>query len=81
MPAIAWTLVGLIAAALGVLSTALFAGLGRFDALGTRIDTLGTRIDTLGTRIDRLGSDLRGEIRDLRTTVHDLDVRLTRAGG
>ena len=69
--AIAWTLVGLMAASVGVLSTALFAGLARIDGLG----------DRLGARIDLLGTDLRTEIRDLRTTVHDLDVRLTRAGG
>jgi hypothetical protein len=87
--AIAWTLVGLMAGSLGVLSTALFAGLARIDGVGTsvagRIDALGTRIDALGTRldsrIDALGDDLRAEIRDLRTTVHDLHVRLTRAGG
>jgi hypothetical protein len=65
--AIAWTLVGLMAASLGVLSTALFSGLGCIDALGARIDALGT--------------ELRDEIRGLRETVHSLDVRLTRAGG
>lgn len=71
MTAIAWTLVGLMAASLGVLSAALFSGLGRIDALGVRLDA----------RIDGLGNDLRAEIRGLRDTVHDLDVRLTRAGG
>jgi len=87
--AIAWSLVGLMAASLGVLSAALYAGLGRIDALGARIDaqgtSLGARIDAqgaqLGARIDAVGQELRGEIRDLRDTVHALDVRLTRAGG
>ena len=78
MPAIAWSLVGLMAASLGVLSAALYSGLGRIDALGARIDAQGAH---LGTRIDALGQELRGEIRDLRDTVHALDVRLTRARG
>jgi len=76
--AIAWSLVGLMAASLGVLSAALYSGLGRIDALGARIDAQGAH---LGTRIDALGQELRGEIRDLRDTVHALDVRLTRARG
>jgi hypothetical protein len=83
--AIAWSLVGLMAASLGVLSAALYAGLGRIDALGARIDAQGARIDAqgayLGARIDAFGQELRGEIRDLRETVHALDVRLTRTGG
>jgi hypothetical protein len=86
--AIAWSLVGLMAASLGVLSAALYSGLGRIDALGARldgrIDSLGSRIDAqgahLGERIDAQGQELRGEIRDLRETVHALDVRLTRTG-
>ena len=78
MTAIAWSLVGLMAASLGVLSAALYSGLGRIDALGARIDAQGAH---LGTRIDALGQELRGEIRDLRDTVHALDVRLTRARG
>ena len=81
MTAIAWTLVGLMAGSLGVLSTALFSGLGRIDALGTkldgRIDSLGAH---LGNRVDALGVELRGEIHDLRNQVHALDVRLTRTG-
>jgi hypothetical protein len=39
--AIAWTLVGLMAGSLGVLSAALYSGLGRIDGLGGRIDTQG----------------------------------------
>ena len=78
MTAIAWTLVGLMAGSLGVLSAALYSGLGRIDALGARldnrIDQLGARIDAqgahLGTRIDALGAELRGDIRDLRNQVH-----------
>ena len=88
MTAIAWSLVGLMAASLGVLSAALYSGLGRIDALGARldgrIDSLGDRIDAQGarldSRIDNLGQELRGEIRDLRDTVHAVDVRLTRTG-
>jgi hypothetical protein len=86
--AIAWSLVGLMAASLGVLSAALYSGLGRIDALGARIDAqgahLGTRIDaqgaSLGARIDAQGQELRGEIHELRAAVHALDVRLTRTG-
>ena len=59
-----------MAASLGVLSTALFAGLSRIDALGARLDA----------RIDTQGQELRAEIRDLRETVHALDVRLSSAG-
>src|SRR3954464_11952393 len=72
--AIAWSLVGLMAASLGVLTTALFAGLGRVDgqlaSLGARIDTqgayLGSRIDaqgaTLGARIEAQGAALSARI-------------------
>lgn len=71
-----------MAASLGVLSTALFAGLGRIDALGTRLDSridvlgarLDGRLDVIDGRIDALGTELRSDIRDLRD-------RLTRAGG
>ena len=74
MTAIAWSLVGLMAASLGVLSAALFSGLSRIDALGARldgrIDQLGGRIDGLGVRIDHLSEQ-----------VHALDIRLTSAGG
>ena len=69
--AIAWTLVGLLTASLGVLSAALFSALARIDAVGA----------SLGARIDAQGTDLRAEIRSLRDVVHDLDVRLTRTGG
>lgn len=83
--AIAWTLVGLMAGSLGVLSAALYSGLGRIDGLGARLDALGARIDAqgvhLGGRIDALGTELRGEIGALRDQVHAFDVRLTRAGG
>ena len=54
--AIAWSLVGLMAASLGVLATALFSGMGRFDALGARIDAVGARFDGMGTRLDGLGA-------------------------
>jgi hypothetical protein len=37
MTVIAWTLVGLMAGSLGVLSAALYSGLGRIDALGVDI--------------------------------------------
>ena len=71
-----------MAGSLGVLSTALFSGLGRIDALGAKLDG---RIDSLGAhlggRVDALGAELRSEIRDLRDQVHALDVRLTRTGG
>ena len=87
--AIAWSLVGLMAASLGVLSAALYAGLSRIDALGGRldgrIDALGARLesrmDGLESRLDtRLGA-VEGELRGLRDNVHALDIRLTRAGG
>ena len=80
--AIAWSLVGLMAASLGVLAAALFAGIGD---LGGRIDGMGSRLDA---RIDALGSELRAELRDQRNethllvdAIHRLDQRLTRAGG
>ena len=71
MTAIAWTLVGLMAGSLGVLSAALFSGLGRIDSLGARLDS----------RIDTLGIEMRSEIGELRKTIVALDRRLTRAGG
>jgi len=79
--AIAWSLLGLMAASLGVLSAALYSGLGRIDALGARLDA---RIDALGSRLDARmdtqGQELRADIRELRDTVHALDVRLSSAG-
>jgi hypothetical protein len=83
--AIAWSLVGLMAASLGVLSAALYSGLnridalgarldGRMDSLGARLDGLGARldgrIDTLSGRIDAMGSELRADIQALRDHVH-----------
>lgn len=76
--AIAWTLVGLMAASLGVLSAALFSGLARIDALGARLDG---RIDALGARIDARFDSVDARIDRLGEQVHALDVRLTRAGG
>jgi hypothetical protein len=46
--AIDWVLSGLMAALLGVLSAALFATIGRFDA---RFDAVHQRIDATGTEI------------------------------
>jgi hypothetical protein len=87
--AIAWSLVGLMAGSLGVLTAALYSGLTRIDALGARIDaqgaSLGARIDaqgaSLGARIDAQGAELRADIRDVRQAIQSLDQRLTRAGG
>ena len=63
MTAIAWTLVGLMAASLGLLSAALYFGLARVDTLGTnlggRIDTLGARLDG---RIDAVGAHVDGRM-------------------
>ena len=74
-----------MAASLGVLSAALFAGLGRIDSLGARIDAVGARldgrIDSLGLRIDAQGEHLGNRIDALGDQIHRLDVRLTRAGG
>ena len=67
--AIAWTLVGLMAGSLGVLSAALFSGLNRIDALGARLDG---RIGSMGARLDAQGSDLRGELRAIRTDLGEL---------
>ena len=84
--AIAWSLVGLMAASLGVLATALFAGMSdlgaRIDGMGARLDA---RIDAVGSRLDgrmdSLGSELRTEMRDLRSETHELGERLIRIGG
>jgi hypothetical protein len=75
MLAVVWSLVGLLAVALGLLASAFFTGLSRLDA---RLDAFGS--DIRG-EIRELGTDLRGEIRQVRDAVHDLDVRLTTAGG
>lgn len=88
MTAIGWAAIGLTAASMSLLATALFAGLARIDALrselGGRIDRqgaeLGGRIEALridmGSRFDAQGAD----IRELRHSVQDLDRRLTRSG-
>jgi hypothetical protein len=67
MTAIAWTLVGLMAGSLGVLSAALFSGLGRIDALGVRLDA----------RIVAQGTELRSEMRGIRTEIGGLRQALT----
>jgi hypothetical protein len=63
MLAIAWTLVGLTAATLGVLATAVLGLGGRIDAmgdrLGARIDAMG---DSLGSRIEAMGARLDGRL-------------------
>jgi peptidoglycan hydrolase CwlO-like protein len=56
MTAIVWTLVGLMAASLAVLSTALFAMLGRFDSLDTRIDGVNARFDGVNARFDSVNA-------------------------
>jgi hypothetical protein len=76
--AIAWTLVGLMAGSLGVLSTALFSGLGRIDALGARLDA---RMDSQSTELRGEMRGLRADIGEVRQAVTSLDQRLTRAGG
>ena len=78
MTAIAWTLVGLMAGSLGVLSAALFSGLGRIDALGARLDA---RIDAQGTDIRTEIRGLRADVGEVRKALTSLDQRLTRAGG
>jgi hypothetical protein len=49
MTAIAWALFGLMAAGLGVLSTALFAMFGRFDAMDAKFDA---RFDAMDAKFD-----------------------------
>jgi hypothetical protein len=83
--AIAWSLVGLMAASLGVLAAALFSGIGRIDALGARIDGVGAsmnariddlgasvnaRIDGLGSRIDSVATSVNARIDDLGASVN-----------
>ena len=92
MIAIAWSLFGLMAAALGVLSTVLLSGLSRFDGVNTRLDGLGGRIDSgldglggridgLHTRIDDLNARVDGLGEHLGNRIDALGERLTRAGG
>lgn len=83
--AIAWSLVGLMAGSLGVLSAALFSGLGRIDSLGARIDSVGARLDgrmdslgaRLDARIDAQTNELRAEIGGLRTDIGEIRQALT----
>jgi outer membrane murein-binding lipoprotein Lpp len=81
MSAVVWALVGLLAAALGILSTALFAAIGRIDDLRAhmeaKFDRVDSRFDRLEARFDRLHDD----VRQLRETIVALDGRLTVAGG
>jgi hypothetical protein len=63
MEAVAWTAIGLLAATLAILATALFHLDSNIDALGR---DLGARIDAqgrdLGARIDGLGASLGAPI-------------------
>jgi hypothetical protein len=74
MSAVVWALVGLLAAALGILSTALFAAIGRIDDLRANMES---RFDRADSRFDRLQDD----VRDLRDALAVVDRRLTIAGG
>ena len=74
MAPVVWALVGLLAAALGILATALFAAIGRVDGLREHTDV---RLDRLHDEVH----DLRDEVRDVRSAVTSLDQRLTVAGG
>ncbi len=74
MSPVVWALVGLLAAALGILSTALFAAIGRIDDLRANMES---RFDRADSRFDRLQDD----VRDLRDALAVVDRRLTIAGG
>ena len=67
MTAVTWSLVGLLAVTLGILSTALFSSLGRIDALGT---SLRTEFRDLRGELKADISELRTEVRELRTELH-----------
>ena len=66
MTAIAWSLVGLMAASLGVLATALFSMLNRIDVQGAY---LGQRIDAFGAEVRAELAAVRAELADLRAEV------------
>ncbi len=58
---------GLVAAALGMLSAALFSSLGRIDALGT---SLRTEMRDLRGELKADIAEVRTEVRELRTELH-----------
>jgi hypothetical protein len=64
--AVAWT-------AIGVLAAAVLGSFGSFFYLGTRIDALGARLDA---RIDAQGADLGARIDRLSERVDSLERRL-----
>ena len=86
MTAIAWSLVGLMAASLGVLATAVFGSFGRMDGLGERMDAgfgrLDARIDGLGERMDagfgRLDARIDGLGERMDAGFGRLDARIDR---
>jgi hypothetical protein len=65
--AVVWALFGLMAASLGVLTTALFATISRIDGLRAEFNG----------RFDGLREDMR----EVRAAVAGVDRRLTAAGG
>jgi len=89
MTAIAWSLVGLMAASLGVLSTALFAMFGKFDALESRIDArfssfearMDGRFNAIDARFDDANQRLNAQTAEIRADLRVFDERLRSVGG
>ena len=77
MEAVAWT-------AIGVLAAAVLGSFGSFFYLGTRIDALGARLDAridtqgaeLGARIDAQGAELGSRVGGLGTRIDQLAARV-----
>ena len=69
---VVWTLVGLLAAALGVLSAATLSAVARID--GVRVE-LGDRIGRLDDRIDRLEGRLEARFDRLEDRMTSLEGR------
>ena len=66
MEAVAWT-------AIGVLAAAVLGSFGSFFYLGTRIDALGARLDA---RIDTQGAELGSRVGGLGTRIDQLAARV-----
>ncbi len=87
--ALAWTMTGLLATALGILAAALFQSQSRADTLGGKIESrtdelrgeITARTDALRGEIVGLRMEIGADLREIRDAIRSLDRRLTSAGG
>ncbi len=78
MSAVVWALVGLLAAALGILSTALFAAISRTDNLRASMEVTSDRVDARFERIDQRFERIDQRFERIDERLQRMDERIDR---